>query len=162
MLENGNNCGWQTLFTHPKLMRSYYHKDYKIHSRDQRIAEIKQVLHIREPGQTVDHSKASRMYHSLLNPLKSTISAINQSIDLGSTEQSKWGHEITQEDEKPASKKRTLGGSVHLKMRLRESVGFHNQVALSKQDRLGSSSLGSHSLQEGGLSAKQTAQVSTA
>lgn len=41
MLEEGQKCGWQTLFTHPKLMRSYYHKDYRIHSRDQRIAEIK-------------------------------------------------------------------------------------------------------------------------
>jgi hypothetical protein len=111
----------------------------------------------------VDHSKASRTYHSLLNPLKSTTSAINQSIDLGlgSTDQSKWGTEVTQEEEKPNTRKRTLGGSVHLKMRLRESVGFHNQVALSKPDRL-NSSMGANSLQDEGQSARQSVQMSTA
>lgn len=28
-----NECDWQTLFTHPKLLRGYYWKDYRIHSK---------------------------------------------------------------------------------------------------------------------------------
>jgi len=42
------SCDWQTLYTHPKLMSKYFHKDRRIHSRDQRIQEIKSVLKIKD------------------------------------------------------------------------------------------------------------------
>lgn len=37
-------CDWQTLYTHPKLMQSYYWKDRHIHSTKQRILDIEGAL----------------------------------------------------------------------------------------------------------------------
>lgn len=44
-----NACHWQTLFTHPKLMSNYYWKDKRIHSKDQRLTELKHVLKLQTP-----------------------------------------------------------------------------------------------------------------
>ena len=44
-----NACHWQTLFTHPKLMSGYYWKDKRIHSKDERVAELKQALKLSTP-----------------------------------------------------------------------------------------------------------------
>jgi hypothetical protein len=39
-------CDWQTLYTHPKLMKSYFWRDRQIHRREQRVHDIKAALNI--------------------------------------------------------------------------------------------------------------------
>ena len=40
----GNRAEWTSLYTHPKLMSQYYWKDDQIHTRQQRMKEIKAVM----------------------------------------------------------------------------------------------------------------------
>ena len=79
------------------------------------------MLKIREPGQTVDHSREAKTYHSLLWPAKNAVSQLSHSIEFNSTDRSKMHVTIDTEED---VKKKGNSGSVHLKTRLRESVGF--------------------------------------
>jgi len=42
--DRSTNCDWQSLFTHPKLMKSYFWKDQRVYSKQQRVSEIKRAL----------------------------------------------------------------------------------------------------------------------
>ena len=42
------DCDWQTLYTHPKLMQSYYWKDRGIHNTKQRVQDLESALFIRK------------------------------------------------------------------------------------------------------------------
>jgi len=40
-------CDWQSLFTHPKLMKSYFWKDQRVYSKQERVSEIKRALNLK-------------------------------------------------------------------------------------------------------------------
>ena len=40
------SCDWQSLFTHPKLMKSYFWKDQRVYTKQQRVFEIKRALNL--------------------------------------------------------------------------------------------------------------------
>ena len=46
LLADPQSCNWQTLFTHPKLMSSYFWRDRKIHDKNQRVIELKKALNL--------------------------------------------------------------------------------------------------------------------
>jgi hypothetical protein len=43
---NEKQCDWDSLYTHPKLLRGYYWKDYSL-NKQQRVLEIKRALHLK-------------------------------------------------------------------------------------------------------------------
>ena len=61
---SSDNCDWQTLYTHPKLMKSYFWKDQGIHKKNQRVEDLKCVLRLSE-----FNSQASAMFSGQLSAL---------------------------------------------------------------------------------------------
>lgn len=58
---SSNACDWQTLYTHPKLMKSYFWKDQGIHKKSQRVEDLKGALRLSDFS-TNNSQQASMMF----------------------------------------------------------------------------------------------------